>query len=74
MYRMPFLVLNSSQSDNGMVLNRQDEGSVYSLAQWNRIKRLLGVLVKLQPLYKVSCTNCVCVYVCVWGFALSMHA
>lgn len=34
MYRMPFLVLNSSQSDNGMVLNRQDEGSVYSLAQW----------------------------------------
>lgn len=74
MYRMPFLVLNSSQSDNGMVLNRQDEGSVYSLAQWNRIKRLLGVLVKLQPLYKVSCTNCVRVYVCVWGFALSMHA
>lgn len=40
------------------------ECAVYSLAWWNRIRRLLWVLVKLQPLYKVSCNNCVCVCVC----------
>lgn len=39
---------------------------VYSLALWNRIRRLLGGgLVKLLPLYKVSCTGCLYVCVCV---------
>lgn len=41
--------------------------AVYSVAQWNRIRRLLGVLVKLQPLYKVIRTNCVQVCMCVFG-------
>lgn len=32
--------------------------------------------MNLQPLYKVSCTDCVHVHirVCDWGFAVSMHA
>lgn len=55
----------SFQQWHGTKRTRKD--AVYSVAQWNRIRRLLGVLVKLQPLYKVSRTNCVQVCMCVFG-------
>lgn len=64
---IPFLVLNSSQSDNGTVLSRRGSVQFIPWPGGTGLGGFWGVLVKLQPLYKVSCSNCVHVCMCVFG-------
>lgn len=66
MYPIPFLVLKYSQSDNGMVLSRHGRVQFIPWPSGMGLGGFWGVL-KLQPLYKVSCTNSVRVCMCVFG-------
>ena len=67
MYPIPFLVSNGSQSDNGMVLSRRGRVQFIPWPGGTGLGGFWGVWAALQPLYKVSCTNCVRVCMCVFG-------
>ena len=67
MYPIPFLVSNGSQSDNGTVLSRRGRVQFIPWPGGTGLGGFWGVLAALQPLYKVSCTNCVRVCMCVFG-------
>lgn len=72
---VPLLVMDTTQSDSGVVLYRRGRYLPLSCAGRTRLR---GILVFLWScnLYTRSAapTVCVCIWVCVWGFAVSMHA